>query len=55
MNFAENEKWPSNPVWRAPPQKLVGGYERGTVRAGNAQTVVHQSARAGVHEKLQGR
>ena len=29
MNFAEREKWPASPVWRATHKKSVGGYVRG--------------------------
>ena len=39
MNFAECEKWPASPVWRATHKKSVGGYVRGgKAAAGNSQS-----------------
>jgi len=29
MNFAENKKWPTSPVWRATHKNTLGGYMRG--------------------------
>ena len=34
MNFAEREKWPASPVWRAAHKKSVGGYVRGSKSGG---------------------
>ena len=29
VNFAENKKWPTSPIWRAADQNILGGYMRG--------------------------
>lgn len=34
MNFAENQKWPASPVWRASDSNIVGGHVRGSNPAG---------------------